>query len=403
MAKTYNELYLAMRRALKEAGVEEYALEARRLLAQGAGYTDAQFIARMYMYAGDEAEKAAEKLLQRRLSGEPLAYIAGKWEFFGLEMIVTPAVLIPRMDTEPLVFTALEILKDVPEPRILDLCCGSGCIGCALGVNLPKARVIFADISPEALSVTRKNISLHRLNPRAVALEADALAPPPLRMQNFDLIACNPPYITEEECQALDTSVRDWEPMLALDGGEDGLVFYRSVLQNWKSVLKDGGWIIFEVGEGQAADVRALLLEAGFHNLGYGFDRIENVLWRVYHGELDGYKAEEVVLMIGTNNIGINNDNEIVEGIRFLLSAIRQRQTEAKIKGIGILPRRNQEERVRNLNLRIRQIAETGWYTFKNPGTKLLQEDGKINESLFSDGLHPNEEGYKRIVDEIAH
>ena len=127
---------------------------------------------------------------------------------------------------------------------------------------------------------------------------------------------------------------------------------------------------------------------------------IENVLWRVYHGELDGYKAEEVVLMIGTNNIGINNDNEIVEGIRFLLSAIRQRQPEAKIKVIGILPRRNQEERVRNLNLRIRQIAETGWYTFKNPGTKLLQEDGKINESLFSDGLHPNEEGYKRIVDE---
>ena len=124
MAKTYNELYLAMRRALKEAGVEEYALEARRLLAQGAGYTDAQLIARMYMYAGEEAEKAAGELLQRRLSGEPLAYIAGKWEFYGLEMIVTPSVLIPRMDTEPLVFTALDILKDVNEPRILYLCCG---------------------------------------------------------------------------------------------------------------------------------------------------------------------------------------------------------------------------------------------------------------------------------------
>lgn len=162
-------------------------------------------------------------------------------------------------------------------------------------------------------------------------------------------------------------------------------------------------------GEPKGPSVRGLetwekiMRPAGFHNLGYGFDRIENVLWRVYHGELDGYKAEEVVLMIGTNNIGINNDNEIVEGIRFLLSAIRQRQPEAKIKVIGILPRRNQEERVRNLNLRIRQIAETGWYTFKNPGTKLLQEDGKINESLFSDGLHPNEEGYKQIVDEIAH
>ena len=109
------------------------------------------------------------------------------------------------------------------------------------------------------------------------------------------------------------------------------------------------------------------------------------------------------VITIEENKTTAETYNEIVEGIRFLLSAIRQRQPEAKIKVIGILPRRNQEERVRNLNLRIRQIAETGWYTFKNPGTKLLQEDGKINESLFSDGLHPNEEGYKRIVDEIAH
>lgn len=274
MAKTYNELYLAMRRALRDAGVEEYALEARRLLAQGAGYTDAQLIARMYMYAGDDAEKAALNLLQRRLSGEPMAYIAGKWEFYGLEMIVNPSVLIPRMDTEPLIFTSLELLNPVSEPRILDLCCGSGCIGCALAANLPKARVIFADISSEALSVTRKNISLHRLGSRCVALEADALSPPPLRMHDFDLIACNPPYISAEELAKLDVSVSEWEPMLALDGGEDGLVFYRSVLQHWKSVLKDGGWVIFEVGEGQAEDVRRLLLEAGFHNLGCTLDTL---------------------------------------------------------------------------------------------------------------------------------
>ena len=109
------------------------------------------------------------------------------------------------------------------------------------------------------------------------------------------------------------------------------------------------------------------------------------------------------VITIEENKTTAETYNEIVEGIRFLLSAIKQRQPEAKIKVIGILPRRNQEERVRNLNLRIRQMVETGWYTFKNPGTKLLQEDGKINESLFSDGLHPNEEGYKQIVDEIAH
>ena len=274
MAKTYNEIYLAMRRALREAGDEDYALDARRLLAQAAGFTDAQLISRMYLYAGDAPEKAAQELLQRRLSGEPMAYIAGQWEFYGLKMLVNPSVLIPRIDTEPLVFTALDLLKETPEPRILDLCCGSGCIGCALAVNLPTARVIFADVSPDALSVTRKNISLHRLNTRCVALAADALSEPPLKMENFDLLACNPPYITKAEIDTLDASVRDWEPHLALDGGEDGLMFYRSVLKNWKSVLKDSGWIIFEVGEGQADAVRALLTEAGFHNLGCTLDTL---------------------------------------------------------------------------------------------------------------------------------
>lgn len=141
---------------------------------------------------------------------------------------------------------------------------------------------------------------------------------------------------------------------------------------------------------------------AGFHNLGYGFDRIENVLWRVYHGELDGYKAEEVVLMIGTNNLGVSSDNEIVEGLRFLLSAIKQRQPEAKIKVIGILPRRGQENQIENINRRIRQMAQTAGYTFNDPGKNLLLKEGKLDESLFSDGLHPNEEGYKRIVDGIV-
>ena len=145
-----------------------------------------------------------------------------------------------------------------------------------------------------------------------------------------------------------------------------------------------------------------IMRPAGFHNLGYGFDRIENVLWRVYHGELDGYKAEEVVLMIGTNNLGVSSDNEIVEGLRFLLSAIKQRQPEAKIKVIGILPRRGQENQIENINRRIRQMAQTAGYTFNDPGKNLLLKEGKLDESLFSDGLHPNEEGYKRIVDGIV-
>ena len=275
MAKTYNELYLSMRRALKDEGIEDFALEARRLLALASGYSDAELIARFYLYAGDEAERRARDLLRRRLRGEPLAYIAGSWEFYGLKLLVNPSVLIPRMDTEVLVSTALELLRtDVPEPRILDLCCGSGCIGCALAHELPNARVYMADISPEALSVARKNVALHHLNSRCVCLDADALSPPPLRMSNIDMIACNPPYISARELKKLDPSVSEWEPMLALDGGEDGLNFYRSVLEHWKSVLRDDGYIIFEVGEGQADSVRKLLAEAGFYNLGCALDTI---------------------------------------------------------------------------------------------------------------------------------
>ena len=282
MAKTYNEIYLDMRRRLREGGVEEPSLESRRILALASGYSDAELISRFFLYATDEIERKARELSYRRLRGEPLAYIAGSWEFYGLTMLVNPSVLIPRIDTETLVFTALELLRDqVPEPRILDLCCGSGCIGCALAHELPSARVIFADVSPEAVSMARKNVSLHRLGTRCVCMNADALSPPPVRMENFDMIACNPPYITTSELETLDPSVKDWEPRLALDGGADGLKFYRSVLRHWKSVLKDDGIVIFEVGEGQAGPVRELLSQSGFHSLGCALDTagVERVVY----------------------------------------------------------------------------------------------------------------------------
>lgn len=141
---------------------------------------------------------------------------------------------------------------------------------------------------------------------------------------------------------------------------------------------------------------------AGFRNLGYGHDRIENALWRVYHGELDGYNAEKVVLMIGTNNLYINTEEEIVEGLQNLLTVIRQRQPSAKIKVIGILPRRGAEPQVKSLNRSIHRMVEQHKHSFVDVGNLLLQSDGKIDEKLFRDGLHPNTKGYDKIAMLIA-
>ncbi len=140
----------------------------------------------------------------------------------------------------------------------------------------------------------------------------------------------------------------------------------------------------------------------GFRNMGYGWDKIENVLWRIYHDELDGYIAENIVVMIGTNNLGDTDSKNIVEGINFLMTAIRERQPDAILKVSGILPRRNQETLVNSINSKIKEMSTNEGYQFCNPGIKLLQDNGTINESLFSDGLHPNEKGYRLIAEEIA-
>lgn len=139
----------------------------------------------------------------------------------------------------------------------------------------------------------------------------------------------------------------------------------------------------------------------GFGNLGCGWDRLENALWRVYHGELDGYDAEQVVLMIGTNNFGLNSDKEIVDGLRFLISAVKDRQPKAKIKVVGILPRWDAVERSQSINKLIQAMAESEGCRFVNPGVKLLNKDGSLNASLFTDGLHPNEQGYSLIVEDF--
>ena len=135
----------------------------------------------------------------------------------------------------------------------------------------------------------------------------------------------------------------------------------------------------------------------GFFNLGYGWDRIANVLWRVYHGELDNYNADEIILMIGTNNIHLNSDKEIVEGLELLLKQIEVRQPDAELKVIGVLPRRSLETMVESLNKQISIMSVTNVWQYIDVGNKLIK-NGTIDESLFTDGLHPNDKGYSLIA-----
>lgn len=268
MPKTYSQLYIDARRALKAAGVEAHSLEARLLICHAAGKTQADLLRDMPLYTSNEVEKVLEGYMKRRLDGEPVAYITGKWEFYGLPLEVTPDVLIPRDDTEVLVDKALELLRERHSaPRVLDLCCGSGCIGLAMAHELPDSRVVMLDLSRKALDITRRNIRANDLSARAVCMEADALIPPADNLGSFDAILSNPPYIATAEIATLDSSVRDYEPHSALDGGEDGLTFYRFIAAEWKRALRIGGWLLFEVGETQSADVMKIMRLAGYKNV----------------------------------------------------------------------------------------------------------------------------------------
>ena len=263
--RTYNELYMDARTRLRQAGVEAFNLEARILVAQAAGKTTEELLKDLNLYSSPAVEEAVCTNIRRRLDGEPVAYITGTWEFYGLPMVVTPDVLIPRMDTEVLVDAAKALLTGRKmDARILDLCCGSGCIACALAHEFPAAKLVAVDISASALEVCRKNIALNRLSSHVLTLPGDALNTPPMSIGKFDMIVSNPPYIASREIMALDPSVRDYEPIWALDGGKDGLKFYKGIIKYWKSLLRPGGYLLFEVGDDQAEAVKDMILSAGF-------------------------------------------------------------------------------------------------------------------------------------------
>ena len=261
-----SELYLQVRRKLLEnEDADRAAFLAREIVSFVTGKTREQMLAQRDHYASDKTCEEAEKLTQRLLAGEPLAYVMGQWEFYGMQLTVNENVLIPRDDTCAVTELAINQALFLNEnPRILDLCTGSGCIGLAIASRVKDAKVTLADISRDALQVARKNISAQKLSGRVTCVQANALEAPPAFLGKFDLIVSNPPYITTEEMAQLPDSVAKFEPHLALHGGSDGLDFYRAITEHYKTALKPGGFLCFEFGMGQGDAVCSLLETNGF-------------------------------------------------------------------------------------------------------------------------------------------
>lgn len=266
MVKTFAQLYLDARNALMTVENQaDASFMARELLAAVSGMRSEEFLANREQPASEEICRQVAVGVNRLISGEPLPYVLGEWEFYGLPLYVTPDVLIPRDDTCAVAALAIQqgLFLD-HDPRVLDLCCGSGCIGLAVADRLKDARVTLADLSKEALAVAKKNIQRNKMGGRVSCIQVDAMQTPPGFLGKFDLIVSNPPYVTEAEMAELPVSVKDYEPEMALFGGADGLDFYRAIAEKFACALKPGGYLCFEFGMGQGDDVCRILAENGY-------------------------------------------------------------------------------------------------------------------------------------------
>lgn len=253
---TRGKLIKELAEKLYNAGLESSRFEASQIVATvaGRGAEDSE--------VPPKQEKRALEMLAKRLDRQPLQYILGEWEFCGITFKVGPGVLIPRQDTELLVETALPILKNTAEKSVFDLCAGSGCIGTALA-KLTDADVTFFEKSDDALRYLKENLRLNGVS--AEVRQCDVLLLPPDGI-TADMIVCNPPYIRSDVVKTLEPEVKR-EPITALDGGRDGLTFYRSIAVNWKSALKRGGCLIFEIGFDQEKEVVEIMKTAGFSDV----------------------------------------------------------------------------------------------------------------------------------------
>lgn len=268
--KTLEELLKEGTAVLRKAEIEEAALDAWLLLEYASGKNRAYYYAHTDEKTDPETKKIYSELCRKRAARIPLQHLTHSAWFMGHEFYVDGRVLIPRQDTETLAEEALRILKGKEEPEILDMCTGSGCLLLSILAEYPKARGVGADISEDALSVAKENAGRLQTGERAVFVKSDLFSGEYFRqnggkkIQEYDMLISNPPYIPTAEIHKLMDEVRFYDPFSALDGKEDGLYFYRRITEEAADHLKPGGWLLYEIGCNQGTAVSELLRKAGF-------------------------------------------------------------------------------------------------------------------------------------------
>lgn len=260
---------------LTRAGVGNPAGDAALILEKSLGCSRSALVARYRDEITQEIADTARAMARRRASGEPIQYVLGSWSFMGREYLVGEGVLIPRDDTEVVVRAALERMRGVPRPAAVDLCAGSGIIAVTIGKELPGSTVTAVEKSAEAFSYLTRNVEL---NHAYVTLIHDDLCACCDRFagSSLDLIISNPPYIPTAELPTLQSEVQ-YEPAMALDGGEDGCDFYSLILRLWTGKLKHGGVIAFELGERQFEPVAAMLTRHGYTGI-RGYEDLQGTI-----------------------------------------------------------------------------------------------------------------------------
>ena len=250
---------------LARVGVADSRFQAELLLRHALGCSRESLLARLHQPVPAEASGHFFQLVERRRGRVPVQYVVGTQEFYGLSFRVTPAVLIPRPESEGLVEETVRELGDTHEPRIVDVGCGSGCIAVAIAHTLPEAELVAIDESPPALAIARENALRHGVASRIEFLRGDLLAP--LQTGNVDAIVSNPPYIADDELETLEPEVSGHEPRRALSGGKDGLSVIERLLPAADKALRRGGFFFMEIGHDQDERVSELVNRAGLEHL----------------------------------------------------------------------------------------------------------------------------------------